>query len=122
MSVRLPAVPVVSPRNLARRLAEGEALALLDVREDEEREAARIGAPEGVPDTHIPLGQIPLRVDEIREAAGTRTLVVYCHHGIRSMVAARWLATQGLEAVENLEGGIDAWSIAVDPQVPRYSG
>ena len=101
-------------------LDQGESLVLLDVREDFERDHARIGAPEGVPDLHVPLGEIPTRIDQIADLARGRSLVVYCHHGQRSMVAATWLARQGVANVHNLDGGIDAWSIRVDQKVPRY--
>ena len=49
-----------------------------------------------------------------------RPLIVYCHHGVRSLATARWLVAQGIPDVANLEGGIDAWSRTVDPAVPRY--
>ena len=47
-------------------------------------------------------------------------LVVYCHHGIRSMSAAQFLERAGFTNVVSLAGGIDAWSVEVDPKVPRY--
>jgi len=101
-------------------LDRGESLVLLDVREDFEREHARIAPPEGVADLHVPLGEIPTRVDQIADLARGRSLVVYCHHGQRSMVAATWLARQGVANIHNLDGGIDAWSIRVDRSVRRY--
>ncbi len=118
MSETLPPVPVTSALNLKERLDRGEAVALLDVREPVERDYCRIGA--GELDLHVALGRVPHEVETIRAAVNNRTLVVYCHHGMRSMVAARWLAGQGFAAVENLDGGIDAWSREVDAEVPRY--
>ncbi len=105
---------------LKERLDKGAGLVLLDVREDDERDYAAIPAPPGVTDLHVPLGEVRGRLDEIRASAQGQTLVVYCHHGQRSMVAATWLARQGLNPVENLEGGIDAWSTRVDSKVRRY--
>ena len=107
---------------LRLRFDEGTPLVLLDVREDHERGHARIGTPQGVADIHIPLGQVPARADEVAAAvaAGGGPLVVYCHHGQRSMVAATWLGRRGIGEVHNLDGGIDAWSIRVDRSVPRY--
>ena len=96
----------------------GQKFVLLDVREDEERDLCVITAPEGVLDLHIPMAQVPLRVDELATLDGP--IVVYCHHGVRSMVVARWLAGRGLLQLLNLEGGIDAWSAKVDPRVLRY--
>lgn len=85
---------------------------LLDVRELDEREAARIE-----PSLHIPMGEIAHRVAEIPR---DRELVVYCHSGTRSMMVAGYLEGQGFHSVGNLTGGIDAWSRKVDPAVPRY--
>ncbi len=101
-------------------LDRGEPLVVLDVRENHERDYARIALPPGVADLHIPLGQIPARVDEVEDQARRHSLVIYCHHGQRSMVAATWLARQGVGNIHNLDGGIDAWSILVDRAVPRY--
>lgn len=103
-----------------RMAGPGSDVVLLDVREDHERDHARIAAPTEVGDLHIPLGQLATRAAEVEEAARGRTLVVYCHHGQRSMVAATWLARRGVGPVANLDGGIDAWSIRVDPSVRRY--
>lgn len=111
-------IPSLSPPGLKSRLESGERLTLLDVREEGERAFCAIAVPEWIEDLHIPMGQIPLRRGEIAE--GRCPIVVYCHHGVRSMVVARWLAVQGIRDVINLEGGIDAWSMAVDPAVPRY--
>lgn len=105
---------------LKRRLDAGEALALLDVREPDERAAAAITAAPNVVDLHVPLGRVTAHLDALRLAAADRPLVVYCHHGVRSLIAARWLHAQGLPLVENLSGGIDAWARRIDPTVPRY--
>jgi rhodanese-related sulfurtransferase len=102
------------------RLDRGEPLAVLDVREDDERAYAAILLPPTAVDLHIPLGQVSSRVAEIAGAAKGRRLVVYCHHGMRSMAAATWLLGTGIPDVQNLEGGIDAWSRRVDPAVARY--
>ena len=110
----------ISVTNLQARFASGDPLLLLDVREDHERDHARIGASEHVTDLHIPLGQISTRVEEIEDAARGKDVVVYCHHGQRSMVAATWLGRRGILPIANLDGGIDAWSIRVDPGVRRY--
>ena len=95
-------------------------LVVLDVRESSERAYAAIPVPQGVGDLFVPMREVSARVDEIRQAVESGLLVVYCHHGVRSMAVARWLAAQGLGMIVNLKGGIDAWSIEVDPSVPRY--
>ena len=105
---------------LKQRLDRGELLTVLDVREDHERAFCAIPLPATAADLHIPMAQVPALFDDLRAAASTALLVVYCHHGMRSMTVAGWLARRGVEAVHNLEGGIDAWSERVDPSVPRY--
>jgi rhodanese-related sulfurtransferase len=115
----MPTVNLLAAADLKRLLDSGKPLVLLDVREPVERANCALPAPETVMDLHIPMGEIPLRLDEI-EAHSGRAIVVYCHHGVRSLAVARWLAARGFDHLHNLEGGIDAWSVAVDPTVPRY--
>jgi sulfur-carrier protein adenylyltransferase/sulfurtransferase len=85
---------------------------LLDVREAPEVSFASL--PDAV---HIPLGQLPERLGELDP---TRPLVVYCHHGVRSSRALGMLERSGFTRVRHLTGGIDAWSVQVDPELPRY--
>lgn len=116
----VPSVPGIAPESLRDRFAEGAALTLLDVREDDERGCCAIAAPAGVIDVHMPMSQIGMRRDELLASIAARPVVVYCHHGVRSAVVAAWLMRQGVDAVLNLDGGIDAWSILADPSVRRY--
>jgi len=103
----------IEPEEVARKLkSDAEKVVLLDVREPFEREMAVI-----LPSIHIPMGEIPERSGEIPL---DRDVVVYCHSGSRSMVVAGFLASHGFKSVWNLAGGIDAWSVDVDPSVPRY--
>jgi rhodanese-related sulfurtransferase len=95
-------------------------LILLDVREPFERDLAVIGVDLPVSELAIPMGEIPQRYREVAVDGGDRPIVVYCHHGQRSMVVARWLAARGVPGLLNLDGGIDAWSARVDPSTPRY--
>jgi rhodanese-related sulfurtransferase len=110
----------ISVRECADRLGRGEPMALLDVRENWEREWASIPAPPDVVDLHVPMGTVTTRLDAIRKSSDGRSLVVYCHHGVRSRMVAEWLAGQGVASVWNLEGGIEAWSVEVDGSVKRY--
>jgi rhodanese-related sulfurtransferase len=110
----------VTPEALNSRMASGEAIALLDVREPFERDLASIPKHFGVVELAIPMGEIPERMDEVARVADDRPVVVYCHHGHRSMVVARWLAARGVGGLLNLDGGIDGWSTMVDPSTPRY--
>lgn len=89
---------------------------LLDVREAWEVQTA---AMPGI--THIPMNQIPAQVDDIAEAAAKAGAVVaICHHGARSMQVALFLESRGVAPLHNLSGGVNAWSIQVDPSVPQY--
>lgn len=106
--------------DLKRAFDEGDSLVLVDVREPIERQFCRIIAPSGVDDRHVPLSTIPAALEELQLATSNGLLVVYCHHGVRSDMAAQWLRHQGLATVVDLDGGIDAWSIEVDREVPRY--
>lgn len=109
-----------SPNDLREHLNAGSPLILLDVREDVERHYCTIDVPPTVLDVHVPISEISDRFDVLRRCLGGRPLVIYCHHGVRSLATAHWLASQGFSDVINLEGGIDAWSQTIDPTVPRY--
>lgn len=116
----VPPITDLSPVELKQRLDAGEALILLDVREPFERAFCTLPTPSRGLDLHVPMRTIPERLDAIRDAARQGPLVVYCHHGVRSLTACRWLAAQGVSGVHNLDGGIDAYAIEADPGVPRY--
>jgi adenylyltransferase/sulfurtransferase len=103
-----------TPAELEAALRRGEELLLLDVREPGEHALARI---EGA--RLLPLGQLEARAEELAEWRGRR-VVVHCHHGVRSARACALLRERGFERVENLAGGIDAWSLTVDAGVARY--
>ena len=107
-------VQQISVQELERKLTAGDPVHLLDVRQPWEHETAAL------PNSQlIPMQELPGRVAEIQPPAGA-LLVVYCHHGIRSLSAAALLGHLGLRDVASLAGGIDAWSLQVDPRVPRY--
>ena len=99
----------------AARRAAGEDILLLDVRRPDEIETARIEGAES-----IPLDELEARIGELIPAK-ERPIVVHCHHGGRSEKAVRLLLERGFSLAENLDGGIEAWSLTVDPAVPRYS-
>jgi rhodanese-related sulfurtransferase len=92
----------------------GEDVLLLDVRTPREHAVARI---EGA--ALVPLQQLPARVEELRPYAD-RPVVTVCHRGMRSLQAAAFLRQAGFRDVRSMAGGIDLWSRAVDPSVPRY--
>jgi rhodanese-related sulfurtransferase len=113
-------VTLCDVQTLKSRIDAGERLALLDVREPDERAYAAIAPSSNLVDLFIPLGELTARWEDVRDAASGLPVVVYCHHGTRSLMAATWLERQGLGDVANLEGGIDAWSRWVDRGVKRY--
>ncbi len=104
----------VTPRQVRAWREAGEAVVLLDVRMPQEVAAAAV---EGA--TLVPMGEVPARLPELEEYAEQR-VVVMCHHGQRSMQVTAFLRQQGFEDVRSMAGGIDAWSLGVDPAVPRY--
>jgi molybdopterin/thiamine biosynthesis adenylyltransferase/rhodanese-related sulfurtransferase len=101
---------------VARRREAGEALFLLDVRGEDEWARARI---EGA--HRIALDELESRIGELAPLRENgQPLIVLCHRGARSERAVRLLLEHGFSRAENLDGGIDAWSLTVDPSVPRY--
>jgi adenylyltransferase/sulfurtransferase len=102
----------IDAKTLAARLAQGDDLVLVDVREPHEFQIARI---EGA--KLIPLNSLPARLSELDSS---REIVLHCHHGQRSMRALEYLYSSGFRKLKNLHGGIDEWSRQVDPAVPRY--
>jgi rhodanese-related sulfurtransferase len=107
--------PESSPQEVKRRIDAGEPLVLIDVREPEEFAITRI---EGA--TLIPMRNIPASLQQLEAKADESTLIVFCHHGVRSLNVVRWLREQGVSACQSMVGGIDAWSALIDPSVPRY--
>jgi adenylyltransferase/sulfurtransferase len=104
----------VSAAEVARRQQTGQDFLLLDVRNPDEFERTRI---EG--STLLPLGSLEDRVEELAEWRN-RPVVVHCHHGGRSAKACEFLLQHGFRDVENMSGGIEAWALTVDGNVPRY--
>src|SRR5437868_3198518 len=107
-------VQQIQVQELKQKLDAGEPVYLVDVRNPDENEYCRL--PESV---LIPLPELPGRVREVEPPEGAM-LVVYCHHGVRSLSGAAILAQAGHENVASLAGGIDAWSRFIDPSVARY--
>jgi len=103
----------VTPKEFVARRAAGEAITLLDVREDHELELASV--PSEV--VHIPMGEIS---DRLKELDPNKETVVICRSGGRSAQVAQYLDRQGFKSVSNLTGGILAWSRDLDPRIPQY--
>lgn len=103
----------IDVRELSLRLSQAQPPLLLDVRRHDERAIARIE-----PSLFIPLHELAQRAAELEEHRG-RELIVYCHHGVRSLHASQYLQSLGYDAT-SLAGGIEDWSIEIDPDVQRY--
>jgi rhodanese-related sulfurtransferase len=111
----MPGVPELSPTEFAARwpdYANGNAVALLDVREHDELAVAAVAGA-----LHIPMREVPARLAELDPQ---KPLVVMCHSGGRSRRVAEYLLGHGYTTVFNLKGGIDAWSTQLDSEIPRY--
>ena len=96
---------------LKEKFDKKESFDLLDVREDNELLYAKID-----PHINIPIGSIMARHEELNKE---KAIVVMCHTGVRSAQVCQYLETLGYN-VTNLEGGIHAWSLVVDPSVSQY--
>jgi rhodanese-related sulfurtransferase len=102
----------IEPMELKQRLERGDRVSILDVREPEE---VAVAAFPGA--LQVPMGDVPSRLAELDPEA---EWVIVCHHGMRSANVAMYLLRNGFEKVANLSGGIDEWSLTVDPATPRY--
>ena len=105
----------IAPAEVQLLLDAGAKLALIDVREPMEFQAAFIAGAE-----LIPMADIPAALPHLESLADDTMLVVFCHHGVRSLSVVNWLRSQGVEDCVSMAGGIDRWSLDVDPSVPRY--
>ncbi len=112
MDTKLPIE--MTPGEVRRQIDSGKAPRLVDVREPFEFEQARIDGAELIPMRSIP-ESLPLLEKE------ENPIVVFCHHGMRSLQVVGWLREQGGGNCTSMAGGIDRWSQEIDPKVPRYT-
>jgi rhodanese-related sulfurtransferase len=103
----------ITPREVKERLDNGEKLRMVDVREPFEFRQAQIEGAE-----LMPMRTVPKALDSLEEEKAP--LILFCHHGMRSLQVVGWLREQGVESCISMEGGIDRWSVEIDPAVPRY--
>lgn len=116
MSQPLPAIEITSP-DAAKHSRNTDASSrplLLDCRTAEEHAIARI---EG--SVLIPMQEIAERLAEL-DPWRDKPIIVHCHHGVRSLRVTHFLREKGFSQAQSMKGGIDAWSVEVDPSVPRY--
>ena len=105
--------PEITADAYAKLRSETPAPLLLDVREPWEYATASIAGA-----VNIPMGEMTSRAHA--ELDPDHPIVVLCHHGARSLSVTMWLRNQGYDHVQSLAGGIEHWSRAIDPTVPRY--
>lgn len=108
------AIPEITVQEAQARLASGQPPRLIDVREEDEWAVGRLAGAELMPLSRF-AELLPQLLTDPAEP-----LLIYCHHGVRSARATDFLLRQGYTDVTNLAGGIDAWSLEIDPSVPRY--
>jgi len=102
----------IQPQEVKQRLERGETFLLVDVRNDWEHEICRIEGAE-----LMPLSDLATHLPKFEAA---EDVVLYCHHGRRSLDAVAWLRGQGVSQARSMAGGIERWSLEIDPNVPRY--
>src|SRR5690348_2300434 len=103
----------ITPEEVKGKLDATEPFTLLDVREPWEFETARL---EGA--KLIPMGDVPSRAHQ--ELDPEEHIVVFCHHGVRSLNVTNWLREQGFEKAQSMSGGIARWAKVVDNKIPVY--
>nr|WP_314229567.1 rhodanese-like domain-containing protein [uncultured Kingella sp.] len=102
----------LSPQQAQALLQQRPDTLLLDVREEDETQICQIANS-----VHIPMNLIPLRQNELPDGVA---IIVYCHHGLRSLNVARFLEHAGFDELYNLAGGIEAWAQEVAPDMAIY--
>jgi len=102
----------ISPEQVAKRLRSGEQVPLIDVRSREEWDAVHING--------ATFFTQELMQEIMSEWPKDREIIFVCHHGVRSLDAASYFAGHGFQHVRSMTGGIDAWSVAANPDLPRY--
>jgi rhodanese-related sulfurtransferase len=108
----------ITPRQTREAIKSAQTPPLLvDCRRPDEWDLARIQGA-----VHLPMDEIERRADELEGDEGQRDhpVIVYCHHGRRSLRVTLALKAMGFTDVRSMAGGIDLWSIDIDPSVPRY--
>jgi rhodanese-related sulfurtransferase len=104
----------LTPAEVAQLRRGDPSVVLLDCRLPREHAMARLDGA-----VLVPMHEMSEHLESLRRYAGRR-IVVYCHHGIRSLKAAAWLRQQGFAGACSMAGGIERWSKEVDASVPRY--
>jgi rhodanese-related sulfurtransferase len=111
----MPDLPLeITCQDAHRLLDSGDAPLLVDCREPQEHEIVAIAGAR-----LMPMSTIADRLADL-QGQGAARIIVYCHLGVRSQHVAHWLRQQGFPQTQSLTGGIDQWSLEIDPALPRY--
>ncbi|MFV2067344.1 MAG: rhodanese-like domain-containing protein [Pirellulales bacterium] len=113
MSETSPPIEISCQDVRARQSSDGP-LQLVDCREPDEHALVHLDGA-----LHVPMSQLMARAGELATYKD-RPLVVFCHHGQRSLQVAEWLRHRGFTQVQTMAGGIDRWAVEIDPAMPRY--
>jgi rhodanese-related sulfurtransferase len=105
----------ITPAEAQALQKSGEPLFFIDVREPNEWALARIDGA-----SLVPMGTVPATLPDLENKADEGALIVYCHHGVRSLQVVAWLRERGIPCCYSMAGGIDRWSREIDAAVPRY--
>jgi rhodanese-related sulfurtransferase len=105
----------ITPAEAQSLRESGEPSFFIDVREPDEWALARIDGS-----SLVPMGSVPANLQDMEGKADEGTLIVYCHHGVRSLQVVAWLRERGISECYSMAGGIDRWSREIDPSVPLY--
>jgi rhodanese-related sulfurtransferase len=105
----------ITPQEVRKMQEAAKSFKWIDVRESTEWVVSHI---EGA--TLISMNTVPANLQTIEAQADEQPLVVYCHHGVRSLHVVAWLREHGVENCWSMAGGIDRWSREIDPKVPLY--
>ncbi len=104
----------ISCGEVKSRLENDADVFLLDCREQDEFALVKIEQA-----VLLPMSEIVQRAGEL-EPHSDREIIVYCHHGGRSLRVTAWLHQQGYTSAKSLAGGIEQWATEIDPSLPRY--
>jgi rhodanese-related sulfurtransferase len=114
--MNLPPIREIQPHDFVQRRAEVDHLQLIDVREPFEVEIVSLEGFQNLPLSEFQLWSSRITVD----FDPSLETYVLCHHGVRSAQMCQWLQQNGFENVINIAGGIHAYAMDVDRQLPRY--
>lgn len=105
-----------TPAEIHARIEANEDLLLIDCRTQAERELVRIEDS-----LHIPQDALSANLESLFRKEDVSEMIVYCHHGVRSLAVVAALREAGFESVRSMSGGIHQWALEIDTTLPTYS-